>query len=34
VLRQAVLDAIRAHCPDGPADDDRTLVICERIADV
>jgi len=32
-LRQAVLDAIRAHCPDGPADDDRTLVICERVAD-
>lgn len=33
LLRQAVLDAVQAHCPDGPADDDRTLVICERIAD-
>jgi len=33
VLRQAILDAIRAHSPDGPADDDRTLVLCERIAD-
>ena len=32
-LRQAVLDAIQAHCPDGPPDDDRTLVICERVAD-
>ncbi len=30
VLRQAILDAVSAHCSSTVADDDRTLVLCER----
>jgi len=30
VLRQAILDAVNAHCSSAAADDDRTLVLCER----
>ena len=33
VLREAILAAVRAHCSAGPPDDDRTLVICERLAE-
>ena len=31
-LRAAILDAVQAHCASGVADDDRTLVLCERVA--
>ncbi len=32
-LREAILGAVRAHCATGPPDDDRTLVLCERVGD-
>ncbi|HKB70475.1 MAG TPA: SpoIIE family protein phosphatase [Thermoanaerobaculia bacterium] len=31
-LRQAILDGVREHCSSAVADDDRTLVLCERSA--
>jgi sigma-B regulation protein RsbU (phosphoserine phosphatase) len=30
-LRQAILEAVSSHCSTGVFDDDRTLVLCERI---
>jgi serine phosphatase RsbU (regulator of sigma subunit) len=30
-LKAAILDAIAAHCAEGVFDDDRTLVICEKV---
>jgi sigma-B regulation protein RsbU (phosphoserine phosphatase) len=33
VLRQAILDGVREHCAAIAADDDRTLVLCERLPD-
>jgi HAMP domain-containing protein len=30
-MKNAVLDAVAAHCAGGTPDDDRTLVICERV---